>query len=569
MNPLRSLMRAIRGVPVAAAPPSPRRTRASLLLDDRQTPTEPQGWGHLMPAKPTPNYVRGVLDQALAGDLGMQAEMMAMMLDTWPRLRKNLHELRSGAARARYSVNPAMPAGGTEATPAAMDRADLVRQMISNWGPAPGSDESGFEDTLYDLADALGSGLSVVEVLWEEAWRSDGRMVIRPRAGVWVPPRYLGYGNDGRLIQRTRQDGGGLRIEGEKWLVGRHKSASGPAAGYGLLRPLAWWWCAAQWGRDWLLNYAQVFGQPIRWAEYEPGMDPQHLAVLDEMLEHMAASSWGRFPAGVKLTLVEAKGTAADNPQRVIIEMADTVCDILLLGQTLTTDVGDSGSRALGDVHADVRRERVQQLAQWLADVLNYQLVPAICRLNYGDSEDCPVVSPDFTAPPDPDKLAARLHLMVNVGMRVPLAWAHEQLGVPIPEGDEPVLQSPAKPASPDAEEEEEDEEEETTPPAQARRAGGDEPLTLPRALEEMIPAAVARATRARVRWLEPLGETMDQLIQAVREERLDDDALAQFLEASAQTLPDLFARLDVEALEDALEDALGAAVMTAVRQRR
>ncbi|MBX3747324.1 MAG: DUF935 family protein [Verrucomicrobiae bacterium] len=562
MNILRLFRRsAPRSEPLRAA------AKGAELGTDRLTPSEPQRWGTMVPAKPTPLYIRSILDQALAGDLGLQGELFAVMQDTWPRLRKNLHELRSGAARARYNVAPATPAHGTDPTPGATDRAELVRTTLCQWSPEPGTDETGFEDTLYDLCEALGSGISVIELLWERGSIGPGRTAIRPRAGVWVPPRHLLWTPAGRLAMRPVEDRApAVPLADDKWLVGIHKSGSGQAAGYGLLRPLAWWWGAAQWGREWLLNYAQIFGQPFRWATYVPGMPGHDLQTLNEMLDRMGASSRAAFPEGVTLSFLEAKGTAADNPQRVLIELADKACDVLLLGQTLTTDVADSGSRALGDVHEGVRRERVQQLAQWVADVLNYQLVPAICRHNYGDTDECPTVAPDFTETPDPDKLAGRMEVMTRIGLRIPVAWAHDILGVPMPEGDEPVLPGPpaaAPPPMPGGQAAEPLPEDgiEARAAAPARR-------THPEALDAIIPAAIARVTDARARWLEPLGETMDELIAAARDERLDDQALDRFLREAASNLPDLFAQLDHDALAGALEDALGAAALAGVKRK-
>jgi hypothetical protein len=46
-----------------------------------------------------------------------------------------------------------------------------------------------------------------------------------------------------------------------KFLIGINKIQSGNLGGP-LLRPLAWWWCAATFASDWLLNLAQVFGLP-------------------------------------------------------------------------------------------------------------------------------------------------------------------------------------------------------------------------------------------------------------------------------------------------------------------
>ncbi|MEZ0258535.1 MAG: DUF935 family protein, partial [Chthoniobacter sp.] len=68
--------------------------------------------------------------------------------------------------------------------------------------------------------------------------------------------------------------------------------------------------------------------------------------------------------------------------------------DLLVLGQTLTTDTGGmgagGGSHALGQVHADVRSGIIDAAAKFTAGILEQQLIPAILRLNYGDCEEAP-----------------------------------------------------------------------------------------------------------------------------------------------------------------------------------
>lgn len=90
----------------------------------------------------------------------------------------------------------------------------------------------------------------------------------------------------------------------------------------------------------------------------------------------------------------------------------------------------------------------------------------------------------------------------------------------------------------------------------------------VPEPLRELIPAAVAHVAKARQRWLEPLQEEMDRLIAAARDGKLDDAELTAFLSAAAQNLPDLFARLNHDALANALEDVMGAAAATGMRKR-
>jgi phage gp29-like protein len=393
---------------------------------------------------PSPVQIKQVLELGLGGDLAGQWALFSQMQDTWPRLRKCLHELRSAVARAPWRILPASEER-TPPTPKAVRRAALARESFLNWSPAPGSDENGFEDCVYDLTDALACGISVQEILWEQKGQ-----VLRPRASVWVNPRYYGLMPDGRI---------GLRVDREppltsapafqplpldKFLVATHRSGTGGLSAQALLRPLAWWWGAALWGRDWILNYAQVYGQPIRWVTHDPSCDPATLSLLDQMMEQLGSSGWGRFPAGTSLDLKESAQTSGANPQERVLAMADKACDLLVLGETLTSDVGDSGSLALGKVHETVRDERKTALAKWAADVINYQLLPAFTRLNFGTDDECPILTINDTSKPDLDKLAVRLETLMRAGLPIPRVWAHQQLGIPIPKEGAAVLETKA-----------------------------------------------------------------------------------------------------------------------------
>lgn len=91
--------------------------------------------------------------------------------------------------------------------------------------------------------------------------------------------------------------------------------------------------------------------------------------------------------------------TAAGSiPQEVLINLANKACDRLILGQTLTSDTSkDGGSYSLGKVHQGIRVEVIAHAAQYVANVRNAQLVPAIVALNYG--HDAPTPELQFTIP--------------------------------------------------------------------------------------------------------------------------------------------------------------------------
>ncbi|MEI7730176.1 MAG: DUF935 family protein [Verrucomicrobiota bacterium] len=254
---------------------------------------------------------------------------------------------------------------------------------------------------------------------WESRAAGKAGQIIAPKATQWVHPVCYAWDMNGRL---------GLRLElrnpnpenrsslspgvftsttmqprpsqvgafpPDKFLIGICKAKSGTALGGARLRALAWWWCAANFSADWLLNLAQIFGLPFRWANYDPNAPQATIDSICAMLEGMGSNAWAAFPAGTTLELKEAGKTGSASPSGDMLDRADKNCDLIVLGQTLTSDVGNSGSRALGDVHATVKHEIVEAVCGYVAGVLNTQLVPSILRLNYGDEAELPQYESD------------------------------------------------------------------------------------------------------------------------------------------------------------------------------
>jgi hypothetical protein len=122
------------------------------------------------------------------------------------------------------------------------------------------------------------------------------------------------------------------------------------------------------------------------------------------------------------------------------MDVADRACDILMLGQTLTTDNTGTGSRALGDVHAGIRSEVLQSVSSWVASIVTSQLIPAIVRMNFGTvaSEDMPYCEMDIPVVKDDKAIAERVKIYKEIGIAMPKQWLYEELGIPMPiEGEE------------------------------------------------------------------------------------------------------------------------------------
>ena len=430
-------------------------------------PSARSRWQGPLAGSYTPTRVERVLRSALSGNLTAQWELFDLMEDTSPRISKNLNELKR-AVKA-YDRSFAPWAEEDEAPSAeARSRARLVSRALWTMRSRADENQNGFDDTLYDILDAWGKGVSVLEIDWEVRLAGKAGLITAPRCTRWIHPRFYGYppqqdwlglnlteiglasANAGSsMLDATRNtqhvgnlqptDGVFARFPQNKFLVCVSKQKSGHASVGALLRPLAFWWAASNFAQQWFLNFAQIFGLPIRWANYDPAV-PGLMEQVTEMLTNMGNSAWGVFPTGTTIELQEPSRGTVENPQVSLLDRAERQYDILILGQTLTTDVRESGSRALGDVHKTVRDDIVRAAADFVAGVVNQQLIPAVIALNYNDHELPPELSLEPRKIEDARANAERDQILLGQGVALPKSWFYKRHNIPLPQEDEETV---------------------------------------------------------------------------------------------------------------------------------
>lgn len=528
----------------------------------------------------TPQYIDMILRGAMSGSPVQIHELFDLMEDTWPRLSKNLNELKRAVLGMDWQLEP-WHEEDQPPTPEADYRAKLVSNAVWKMRPDPAGDENGLEQTIFDILDAWAKGTSVLEIIWEQRQDRALGSFIAPQSTIWVHPNNYAWGSDGRLglmLEDQFSTSANARRElspfpEDKFLIAICKAKSGHPLAGALLRPLAFWWCAANFTAEWFLNLAQIFGLPIRWANYDPNV-PGLVDKVCDMLENMGSAAWGAFPAGTTLDIKEPLKGGTDNPQVALLDRADRNCDILILGQTLTTEVGASGSRALGDVHKTVRDEVVAAAADFAEGIINNQLVPAILRQNYGDSEDAPEFCAEPEAVEDVKANAERDQILLTQGIEMPRDWFYKRHNIPLPQPGEETITgrapaspmdalglAPTRPTRP------------TRPPGptepqpdaelQAQRAKA--PADPEATIDSIVTQAVADGVGARRQWLAPLAAEIQRLIAVAKTEHLTDADVVRLVEAGRARLPDLFTELDVPAFAKHLTAAAGTAARVAL----
>jgi phage gp29-like protein len=502
----------------------------------------------------TPSYIEMILRGAIAGNHVQQWELFDLMEDTWPRLAKNLNEIKRAALKLEWTLET-WAEEDTAPSESAEERAKLVSSAIWNMRPEADSDGAAFEETIYNVLDAWAKGVAVQEVIWE--MRDAGKLgqITAPQSTFWVHPQNYAWGENGKL---------GLVIPGtqnlepfpeHKFLISICKARSGHPLAGALLRPLAFWWTCANFSASWWMNFAQIFGLPIRWANYDPNQ-PGLLDKVSDMLENMGSAAWGAFPAGTTLELKEPMKSGTDNPQVALLDRADKNCDLLILGQTLTTDVSEAGgSRALGTVHKSVRDDIIQACADFAAGVINRQLIPAILEQNYNDTSEAPWFCPHPEQVEDTKANAERDQILLDAGVEIPKTWFYERHGIPIPQKGEDVISKPAVTASPFG-----------VPPSggpddtanlQARRHGAAHDVQ-----EKLLDNVLEELTGVQPRWLGDVRPFFHELMAAAQFKEITDAEFVAVLERAQKRMPELFGRIKHQELEEVFYNALSTSVV-------
>jgi phage gp29-like protein len=314
---------------------------------------------------------------------------------------------RRAALIARpWEVEPA------DDTPAAARAAELVTAQLKALG---------MEGLVEELLGALLKGVGIVEILWDAT--AEG---IAPIAAKGRDPRRFAFvaATDAagridhvlRLLTRA-QPLDGEPVPERKFVVHRFGRRYDNPWGLGLGHQLFWPVFFKRKGVGFWLGALEKFGQPTGLGRYPAGTPEAEQKKLLAALQAIATDAGVAIPEGMTIELLEAKRSGTFESYRDLAQYMDAEISKIVLGETLTTAVGESGSRALGDVHNEVRLELTRADADQLSRTLNATLVRWIVELNL-PSAPPPRLWWDVSEPEDLAALAARDEALVRIGYR-------------------------------------------------------------------------------------------------------------------------------------------------------
>lgn len=270
---------------------------------------------------------------------------------------------------------------------------------------------------LTDMLSGLAYGFSIFDMVWEQK----GAYFL-PKL-YFLPQKFFDNDHNGLFIMLKNFKK--LYIEDEKkFLLHLHKAESGNIVNYGILRKLAWLFTLKAFITAQYANHAELLGVPpiIFQGDTE---DPDK--IVDQVLE-LRSNSAGYFPKDATVQLMEGK--ADRNTFIEFIKYADKEISQVILGQTLTSDIGDSGSRAAAEVHNDVRKDYQKSDAVIIEESMN-KLIKTVIDMNFSGVKKYPEYRFDIEDYLDENRKAETIKKLIDAGYEIPEEYISETFNIP------------------------------------------------------------------------------------------------------------------------------------------
>ena len=230
-------------------------------------------------------------------------------------------------------------------------------------------------------------GNQPLEVMWEQS----GKYWL-PKDIVGKPQRWFVYDEDNkpRFLTKTNMTLG-EELPEKKFLFPTHDWEYENPYGFALLSRCFWPVTFKRGGYKFWVIFTEKFGMPFLLGKLPRGLEQKEYDDLAETLERMVQDAIAVVPDDGSIEMLTGKdkggggGGSADLYEK-LLKYGDGEVSKALVGQTLTTEIGSTGSYGASKTHMQVRNEIVWGDKKLVESVFN-RLIKWIAEYNFGDGE--------------------------------------------------------------------------------------------------------------------------------------------------------------------------------------
>lgn len=296
-----------------------------------------------------------------------------------------------------------------------------------------------FDEILTDMLDAIGKGISIMEIAWTV---EDGRNVIEDIE--YVHPKKLVWDSaTDELKICTREYPSGVEFPENKFVVHKYKAKSGHAARSGIMRVVSWMYLFKNYDiKDWV-SFCEVFGMPLRLGKYDASASDDDKKQLMEAIISLGTDAAGIVPSSTMIEFIESQKTTSVEIYEKLARYCDEQISKAVLGQTLTSDSG-GGSYAQSKTHDEVRHDLTVADAKALAVTIRRDIIRPLVEFNFGPDADIPLFGFDCHEVEDQKETVEIYRTLVcDMGLEIPRSHIYKKFNIPKPEEKDEILKPP------------------------------------------------------------------------------------------------------------------------------
>ncbi len=367
------------------------------------------------------------------GDLFAQAELFENMEERDTHIFSEMSKRKKAITSVNFEILP------YDDSSKAVDIAEFVQNVLDSITMVDFKlDQSNsFEDVIFNISDAIGKGLSILEIIYDISESSYIIKQIKHRPIDWFMfnpdnPTEL------RLIDGTYN---GEELIPGKWIIHFHPAKSGSPYRAPLYRILAWLFLFRNYSVKSWVQFVEIFGIPLRLGKYPEGSSEENKEILMKAVSNIAQDAAAIIPEGMEIEFKDAVRGPGD-PHKKLLDWSEKEISKTILGATLTSNNHTVGSYALGKIHNQVRLDILASDIKLISSTINNQIIKPLVQLNFGKSAPIPYIQFDIPKPDERELMLEIITKIAQTGMTdIPVWWIREVLNIPSPSEDDITLQ--------------------------------------------------------------------------------------------------------------------------------
>jgi phage gp29-like protein len=237
---------------------------------------------------------------------------------------------------------------------------------------------------INDILDATMYGFQPIEIIWNKV-----NNLILPTELKAKPVEWFCFDDENKLKFRTKEHYFGEDLPPHKFLCPQSNPSYENPYGERTLSRVFWPVTFKKGGLKFWVVFTEKYGIPHLIGKHPRGASKEETDNLADLLEEMVQDAIAVIPDDSSVEIQEANKSSSAEIFEKLIDKMNAEISKAILGQTLTTEIGSTGSYAASNTHFAVRQDIIDSDKKLVEKTIN-QLLQWIYEINFA-SADVPV----------------------------------------------------------------------------------------------------------------------------------------------------------------------------------